>query len=173
MKKAFLLVAALGLLYGCHNSNNSQNETVTPEVIETIDESSFDTEDIDALKVVDEEDFYGAVDIMVAAPVTKNKALSDSICFWINACLGEEYDGDPCDLQTMIDYYKDQIFDEYTEIADGFHIEIIFFLIENDSQSVSYGFSTFYELDGAPESTYDCVCVTFDQTTGKRSPKEC
>lgn len=171
MKKAFLLIATLGLLFGCNNSNNSNNDpnkTVTPEVVETTADFSFDTEELDALKVIDENDFYGAIDIMVDAPVTENQALRDSICYWINECFGNNYEGDPRELQAMIDFYKDLIFDEYSEITDGFNIEDIVYFIEANPHYVTYGFSTFAELDGAPRSSYEYHCVTFEQTTGKR-----
>lgn len=169
MKKAFLFIAALGLLFSCNNSsNNNQNETVTPEVVETSHGFSFDTEDLDAMKVIDEDGFFGAIDIMIAAPVTENQALRDSICFWINECFGNNYEGDPRDLQTMIDFYKDRIFDEFTEMADGFNIEDIVYFIEANPRYVTYGFSTFCELDGAPRSSYEYHCVTFEQATGKR-----
>lgn len=166
MKKAFLLTVALSMLFGCHNSN--QNVTVTPEVVKTTDDFSFETKELDAVKVIDEEDFFGAVDIMVNAPVTENQALRDSICFWINECFGNKYEGDPRDLQAMIDFYKDQIFDEFTEMADGFNIEEIVYFVEANLCYVTYGFSTFCELDGAPRSSYEYHCVTFEQATGKR-----
>lgn len=198
MKNTLLLLAALGLLFGCGNKpskpvQKTDNEPIiensTESVVEDYSEEDFVEEDenlsfaVETYTIQDSrctvEDgeehpenlitFESDIDI----PVTENQALYDSICYWLAAQMGSDYDGDPRDVKAMMNHYKDRALNfEGDEGAEGYALAYSMKLLEANDRYVTYCFGMFFESVGSPRATQEDTYVTFDSSTGNRFTRQ-
>ena len=174
MKKTILIIAVLGLFFGC--GNNKQNnkpepkqDAITVETYEVMGDSlySIKGEGDDAYEV------RGSYQCEIDIPVTENQALFDSICDWIASNFGSIYDGDPRDLKAMVNLYKDYTLDPgLDEDPEGFESSYTIKMVEATDRYVTYRFDTFFEAQSRPRSNFEQTYQTFDRNTGKRFTSE-
>lgn len=173
--KRILLLAALGLLVGC--GNNNQNSTPTEPQQAAFSAETYITEGSQRLAITGEDDdvyeehitFKCEIDI----PVTDNQALRDSICCWFAQNFGSDYDGDPRDVRTMVDFYEDWALEiEEDQEVEGYDLSYTVKLEEATDRYVTYSFGHFSEATHSPRAYFEKTHATFDRNTGQRLTRQ-
>lgn len=175
MKRNIILIAALGLLFGCGNNNSQTNNPESKQ--EAFSVETYDVEDSRVLATTGEgEDaheerafFRCTIDI----PVTDNQALYDSICNWFAQTMDKDQNEDPRDVKSMVNSYKDDILKPIdNDDPEGFDASLDFEMLEANDRYVTYKRYDFNEANSAPRSNQEWVCITFNSHTGKRFTRQ-
>lgn len=166
MKKAILFIAILGLIASCGNQpkqNNTAENQPKPFSVETY---NIQGDKLIATHDEYEEHFSFACEIDI--PTTDNQALYDSICYWIAGQFGSDYDGDPRNVKTMVNHYKNRALEfEEGDYMEGYALEYTIKMLEANDRYVTYSYSIFFESSGAPRANYETTYITFNSKTGQ------
>lgn len=173
MKKTFLILAAIAILFGCNSHPKQQNNpSEKPDEPKAFSVETYNVQGDRLFGTEGEgEDAYelrGSFQCEIDIPVTENQALRDSICCWFAQHLAIEDDMDFRDVKAMVNEVKSASLDpdNYGEPV-GFDCGYTVKLLESNDRYVTYSFETFYEEYSQPRAAVELFYRTFDRNTGK------
>ena len=179
MKKLTLLFAAFALLVGCGNqpkpANSPENPTEAQQEAFSVETYKIDDSRLLGIRGEGEDSYEvrASYQCEIDIPVTDNPTLYDSICDWFAYQFGSAYDGDPRDVKSLVNFYRDWALDlEDGEEIEGFDVAHTVKMEEANERYVTYSFDNFFETNSAPRAFLDKTYVTFDRKTGQRFTRQ-
>lgn len=161
MKKYLLPLLALCLLVAC-NRNASKLDDFSVNTLTVIDSVQFPEEYLEGWELSDMSYYTMEVD----EPITKNKALHDSIMAWLTKYMVDPEENGSKSLMAIIENDKDVSL-ALDNTGPGYSSETYRKLLEVTDRYVTYSDDSYLYFGGAHGMPFYCG-VTFDRMTGKR-----